>query len=1077
MRRITVLLMSMGWLVLSIMSGCQSKGTYKLNMFFPSADAEHYLSDVNIWAYDAGKESCTNFLVHPEINPDDIASLARVNLSYPVTQDPKLEVPFGETVFYVRAYNSDNALILHGCSTVTVKAGSDAKVSIDLLWVCHPGGDEIPADGKDNDCDGMTDECVSDSECRTDNYCQKGKCENGECVFTDQPAGYPCNDGNPCSLDDKCMQGQCTGGEWKNCSELDTACSRGVCNELSGTCTDQAIDDGGECDDGLFCTIGETCTNGQCAGQENLCDDGEDCTQDVCREDQGLCDHILVPKPGLEGPFGDPTCENSIDDDCDGLTDGDDNNCVPCNDSTDCDDGNECTEDSCDTNTGACQNVAVANGSPCDDGLYCTDPDSCTDGVCHGEERDCSSLEDQCNHGMCVESHSACEKSPANEQQPCDDGDACTMEDKCVFGTCTGRAMDADGDSFADEACGYNDCDDTNPDINPGTNEGPAADPTCSDGLDNDCDGMIDSEDNGCSTTPVICSSDNWCWQNPMPQGNTLRSVWASSADNVWAVGDAGMVLHWDGNNWTKISCGTENSLNGVWGTSSGEVWAVGRTSTVLRYKDNQCSPMYFDSSEDLNDVWIDENLNLVWIAGSGLHYWDMDFEEWTHLGGGVLLDVWGFGDYVWAVGQNGAIQFYDGSSTQSQSSTTTNTLYGVWGTGADDVWSVGEQGIVLHWNGSGWSSDAVGLTDLYSISGLDDGEKWASGASGMMIHAPANGAFSRVSTNTSNNLRSVMAISSEDVVAVGEQGIILNKDSGADTFSENPAFVSTRKNLNDIWASSEDDAWAVGGQYKTSGVIMHWDGSTWTIDPTSSTLQDSDLTAVWGTASGHVFTIARNGQVLEYDGSQWSEVRSVSQTQYIDNDIFAISENDVWITTDAGAAHFDGSSWQVYDLPTFMDNVWGSSSNDVWFAGGGYDSNTQLQPRKIFHWDGSQLLEFTQCDIQWVSEFGGISGTGTGDVWFAAAGSGIGDGVVYHWDGQTCDAGAGPPVEFYNITSIFSQSSGHVWLMAGSLYHWDGQFWSVEKTGSTYWLTNIFGVGNRLWITGSYGTILKKDL
>ena len=52
---------------------------------------------------------------------------------------------------------------------------------------------------------------------------------------------------------------------------------------------------------------------------------------------------------------------------------------------------------------------------------------------------------------------------------------------------------DNDGDEYYDEACGGEDCDDTDPDINPGAYEGAEAD-NCDDGLDNDCDGLVDTD-------------------------------------------------------------------------------------------------------------------------------------------------------------------------------------------------------------------------------------------------------------------------------------------------------------------------------------------------------------------------------------------------------------------------------------------------------------------------------------------------------------------------------------------------------------------------------------------------------
>ena len=52
---------------------------------------------------------------------------------------------------------------------------------------------------------------------------------------------------------------------------------------------------------------------------------------------------------------------------------------------------------------------------------------------------------------------------------------------------------DADDDGYNDAACGGNDCDDSDPDVNPGAAE------VCDDGIDNDCDGSIDE---GCTSCP-----------------------------------------------------------------------------------------------------------------------------------------------------------------------------------------------------------------------------------------------------------------------------------------------------------------------------------------------------------------------------------------------------------------------------------------------------------------------------------------------------------------------------------------------------------------------------------------------
>ena len=62
---------------------------------------------------------------------------------------------------------------------------------------------------------------------------------------------------------------------------------------------------------------------------------------------------------------------------------------------------------------------------------------------------------------------------------------------------------DIDGDGYAHEVCGGDDCDDGDPQVNPGIEEGRLTG-TCSDGLDNDCDGLADETDPGCEAPCFI---------------------------------------------------------------------------------------------------------------------------------------------------------------------------------------------------------------------------------------------------------------------------------------------------------------------------------------------------------------------------------------------------------------------------------------------------------------------------------------------------------------------------------------------------------------------------------------------
>lgn len=112
------------------------------------------------------------------------------------------------------------------------------------------------------------------------------------------------------------------------------------------------------------------------------------------------------------------------------------------------------------------------------------------------DHADCDDL-NPCTVDTCVEG--VCENDSAPmEGQLCDDQDPCTMDDTCLGGVCGGDPLDEDGDTYVSDACLGDDCDDGDPDINPGATEGPDGDATCLDGVDNECDGAADLEDPGC---------------------------------------------------------------------------------------------------------------------------------------------------------------------------------------------------------------------------------------------------------------------------------------------------------------------------------------------------------------------------------------------------------------------------------------------------------------------------------------------------------------------------------------------------------------------------------------------------
>ena len=113
---------------------------------------------------------------------------------------------------------------------------------------------------------------------------------------------------------------------------------------------------------------------------------------------------------------------------------------VTCTAPDECDDFNPCTLDRCGED-GFCAFTIGREEEPCNDGLACTDMDHCENGRCVGGATDCTYLDDFCIVGTCTEP-GGCAPVARDDDTLCDDGLYCTVGDACTGGVCGGAARD-----------------------------------------------------------------------------------------------------------------------------------------------------------------------------------------------------------------------------------------------------------------------------------------------------------------------------------------------------------------------------------------------------------------------------------------------------------------------------------------------------------------------------------------------------------------------------------------------------------------------------------------------------------
>jgi slime mold repeat-containing protein len=269
--------------------------------------------------------------------------------------------------------------------------------------------------------------CTALDQCHVGGVCDPA---NGTCSNPEKPNGSACNDGDACTQTDTCQAGSCAGTNPVVCAALDQCHVAGVCDPASGTCSNPNQANGVACDDGLFCTVNDTCTAGVCGGAARDCSAADDaCNTGVCREASDRCD----PAPRPNG---------TVCDDGDACTQTDTCRAGVCHGRNPvvCEALDQCHEAGvCDPATGTCSNPDKANGSACVDGDACTQTDTCQAGVCTGMNPVVCTALDQCHDaGVCDPASGTCSNPDKANGSACNDGDACTRTDTCQAGACTG---------------------------------------------------------------------------------------------------------------------------------------------------------------------------------------------------------------------------------------------------------------------------------------------------------------------------------------------------------------------------------------------------------------------------------------------------------------------------------------------------------------------------------------------------------------------------------------------------------------------------------------------------------------
>jgi hypothetical protein len=324
----------------------------------------------------------------------------------------------------------------------------------------------------------------------------------------------------------------------------------------------------------------------------------------------------------------------------------------------------------------------------------------------------------------------------------------------------------------------------------------------------------------------------------------------------------------------------TENYLDAVTATSSTNAWAVGT----------------FDNASGKRRTLVEHYDGSSWQKVSSPNVGTVD-SELTGVRAASSSDVWAVGQYSDAgLNLHPLIEHYDGTSwtVSSYPDQSGAEFRGVGANSSTNAWAVGDQtsgAFTEHYDGSSWkivSASHLQGAQLWGVTTTGSSNAWAVGNyvgggsqwKTLIQHYDGTGWTKVQSLNQSSSLNflyGVSANSSSDIWAVGQyfsdtsgklRIMILHYDGSSWTVSPHPD-KTTDDYLAAVKAVSSSDVWAVGAFKNSSGawktLIEHFDGTSWTVQTSpNGTGQDNHLTGVASTSSSNSFAVGWDGVLVQ---------------------------------------------------------------------------------------------------------------------------------------------------------------------------------------------------------------------
>lgn len=133
----------------------------------------------------------------------------------------------------------------------------------------------------------------------------------------------------------------------------------------------------------------------------------------------------------------------------------------------------------------------------------------------------------------------------------------------------------------------------------------------------------------------TILRDDGPGWRRVVPPGIagdlSLRAIWGAGGDELWVTSSSAEILHLRNGAWTKEETGAPGALLAVAGTATDDVWAVGERGAVMHWDGRRWSAAREEvaHASTLRAVWA-RSKRQAWAVGDAGASLEWDGTRWT---------------------------------------------------------------------------------------------------------------------------------------------------------------------------------------------------------------------------------------------------------------------------------------------------------------------------------------------------------------------------------------------------------------------------------------------------------------